>query len=146
MPKPLRSLEPGQPKDIQFKDFGVLDSGSQSKGSLLTAIITNVVLALIAIILGAAVKTVVRPKENVSLVVPLAEKPPEPIKPKVIPPKIVPPKEIIKPVEPKIKLPDVKVIEPPKPVAVDIPKPMPVVTPAPPQGGGGRLPRRNRWR
>ena len=133
MPKPLRSSEPGQPKDIQFAHFGVLDAGSQSKGSLLTAVITNVLLALIAIILGAAVHTVVKPKETVSLVVPLAEKPPEPIKPKVIPPKIVPPKVIPKPVEPKIKLPDVKVIEPPKPVAVNIPKPMPVVTPAPPK-------------
>ena len=133
MPKPLRSSEPGGPKDIQFKDFGVLDNGSQSKGSILTAVITNVLLALIAIILGAAVHTVVKPKETVSLVVPLAEKPPEPIKPKVIPPKIVPPKVIPKPVEPKIKLPEVKVIEPPKPVAVNIPKPMPVVTPAPPK-------------
>ncbi len=133
MPKPLRSSEPDQPKDLQFAHFGVLDSGSQSKGSLLTAVITNVLLALIAIILGAAVHNVVKPKEKVALFVPLAEKPPEPIKPKIIPPKIVPPKVIPKPVEPKIKLPDVKVVEPPKPVAVNIPKPMPVVTPAPPK-------------
>ena len=133
MPKPLRSSEPGQAKDVQFAHFGVLDSGHQSKGSLLTAIITNVLLALIAIILGAAVHTVVKPKENVSLVVPLAEKPPEPIKPKVIPPKLIPPKPVPKPPEPKIKLPDVKVIEPPKPVAVTMPKPLPVVTPAPPK-------------
>ena len=133
MPKPLRSSEPGQPKDLQFAHFGVLDSGSQSKGSLLTAVITNVLLALIAIILGAAVHKVIKPKETVSLVVPLAEKPPEPIKPKVIPPKMIPPKLIPKPVEPKIKLPDVKVIEPPQPVAVNIPKPMPVITPAPPK-------------
>ena len=131
MPKPLRS-ETGQPKDLQFAHFGVLDSGKQSKGSLLTAIITNVLLALIAIILGAAVHRVVKPKEMVSLTVPLAEKPPEPMKPP--PPKIIPPKPIPKPPEPpKIKLPDVKVIEPPKPVAVNIPKPMPVITPAPPK-------------
>ena len=132
MPKPLRSSEPGQPKDIQFAHFGVLDSGQQSKGSLLTAVVVNVLLALIAIILGAAVHRVVKQREQVALVVPLAEKPPEPIKPKVIPPKIVPPKVIPKPVEPKIKLPEVK-IEEPKPVAVNIPKPMPVVTPAPPK-------------
>ena len=132
MQKPLRS-ENGPPQDIQFSHFGVLDSGTQSKGSLLTAVITNVVLALIAIILGAAVHTVVKPKETVSLVVPLAEKPPEPMKPKPIPPKLIPPKPIPKPPEPKIKLPDVKPIEVPKPVAVNIPKPMPVVTPAPPK-------------
>ena len=85
MPKPLRSSEPGQPKDIQFAHFGVLDSGQQSKGSLLTAVVVNVLLALIAIILGAAVHRVVKQREQVALVVPLAEKPPEPIKPKVIP-------------------------------------------------------------
>ncbi len=133
MPKPLRSSEPGQPKDIQFAHFGVLDSGHQSKGSLLTAIVVNVLLALIAIILGAAVHRVIKQKETVALVVPLAEKPPEPIKPKVIPPKMIPPKVVPpKPVEPKIKLPEVK-IEEPKPVAVNIPKPTPAVTPAPPK-------------
>ena len=62
MPKPLRS-ENSQPTDEQFKHFGVLDSGHQSKGSLLTAVITNVLLALIAIILGAAVHTVIKPKD-----------------------------------------------------------------------------------
>ncbi len=133
MPKPLRS-ENQTPKDIQFAHFGVLDSGHQSKGSLLTAIITNVLLALIAIIIGAAAhRVIVKPDEKVAVFVPLKEKPPEPIKPKPVPPKIIPPKPVIKPPEPKIKLPDVKVIEPPKPVAVNIPKPMPVVTPAPPK-------------
>lgn len=133
MPKPLRS-ETGQPKDMQFTHFGVLDTGSQSKGSLFTAISANVLLALIIVIIGAAArKTIDNRAKEITLVVPLA-KPPEPIKPKIIPPKIIPPKPVVKPVEvPKIKLPDVKIPDPPKVVAVNMPKPMPVIAPAPPK-------------
>ena len=133
MPKPLRS-ENEQPRDIQFKHFGVLDSGAQSKGSLFTSLAVNLVLALIAVIIGAAAAKVVHnEKKEIAYVVPLKEKPPEPIKPKIIPPKIIPPKPVIKPPEPKIVLPQVKVVEPPKPVAVTMPKPLPAVTPAAPK-------------
>jgi len=134
MPKPLRS-ESDQSRDLQFKHFGVLDSGAQSKTSLFTSITVNVILALVILIIGAATrKTIIDNRvREATLVLPIKEKPPEPIKPKVIPPKIVPPKVIPKPVEPKIKLPDVKIPDPPKPVAVNMPKPAPVVMPAPPK-------------
>ncbi len=58
MAKPLRSENP-QPQDIQFKHFGVLNAGAQSKTSLFTSITVNVLLALIIVIIGAAAKKVV---------------------------------------------------------------------------------------
>ena len=136
-PKPLRSAN-SQPQDVQFKHFGVLDSGAQSKASMFTSITVNVILALIIVIIGAAAKKVsdTRKLEKLTYVVPLKEKPPEPPKPikPPPPPKIppIPPKEILKPV---IKLPDVKIPDPPKPVLVkEVPKPpTPVVVPAPPK-------------
>jgi protein TonB len=136
MPKPLISEDP-KPRDLQFTHFGVLDPGSQSKGSLFGAVTMNVLLVLIAAILGAAAKKTMvdnRLKE-ISLVIPLKEKPIEPIKPKIPPPKVVPPppKPMIKPPEPKIVLPEVKLIKPPEVVHVEQPKPVPVVMPAPPK-------------
>ena len=133
MPKPLRSEE-DQPRDMQFTHFGVMNTGGQSKGSLFTSISVNVLLALIIIIIGAAArKTVVDSRvREATLIVPLKEKPPEPPKPKVIPPKL-PPTPVVKPPVPKIVLPEVKLIEPPKVVPVPVAKPMPVVVPAPPK-------------
>jgi TonB family protein len=133
--KPLRSSNP-QPQDIQFKHFGVLNSGEQSKTSLFTSITINVLLALVIVIIGAAAKKVVdqRKMDNLAYVVPVKPLPPDPPKPKIPPPpppkiKIPPPPEV-----PKIKLPDVKIPDPPKPVEVKVPKPpTPVVTPAPPK-------------
>lgn len=135
--KPLRSADQ-QPQDVQFKHFGVMNSGSQSKASTFTAITVNVILVLILVIIGAATKKVVdqRKAENLAYITPLKEKPPPPPKPikPPPPPKIppVPPKEILKPIvlRPEVKLPD-----PPKPVVVkEIPKPpTPVVMPAPPK-------------
>ena len=133
MAKPLRTETP-QPQDIQFKHFGVLNSGEQSKTSLFTSITINVLLALIIVLIGAAAKKVVFDKKlKEAVYVPVkAEKPPDPPKP---PPKLPPPpppKPLPEP--PKIKLPDVKIPDPPKPVEVNIPKPpTPVVTPAPPK-------------
>lgn len=133
MAKPLHSAET-QPQDIQFKHFGVLNAGSQSKSSMITSITANVLLALILLIIGtAAKKTMDKHLKEVSYVVPLKEKPPEPIRPKIVPPKIVPPKPVIKPPEPKIVLPEVKIVEPPKVMPVMEPKPVPIVVPAPPK-------------
>ncbi len=135
MAKPLRSENP-QPQDIQFKHFGVMNSGEQSKTSLFTSITVNVLLALVIVIIGAAAKKVVtdnRIKEAVYVPI-KAEKPPDPPPPppKLPPPPKIPPKPL--PEVPKLKLPDVPVPDPPKPVEVKIPKPpTPVVTPAPPK-------------
>ena len=46
MPKPLHTDDSPQPNDQQFKHFGVLNAGGQSKGSLFTSIVVNIVLAL----------------------------------------------------------------------------------------------------
>jgi len=135
MAKPLHS-EILNPPDRQFTHFGVLNTGSQNKGAFFGSIVFNVVLALIAIIIGASVKkTIDNRNKEITLVVPLKEKPPEPIKPKVIPPKLPPPPKVEPPkIEPpKIKLPDVKLPDPPKPMPVVQPKPMPIVVPAPPK-------------
>ena len=132
MANPLRSSDP-RPRDLQFTHFGVLDTGAQSKGSLATSVGVNVVLLIIAVILGAAAKKITDQKrlENVTFV---ATHPPEPLpKPKPLPRPPLPKPAIPQPVvEPKVVLPK-PVIEPPKPVPVNMPKPMPVVTPAPPK-------------
>ena len=135
MAKPLRSENP-QPQDIQFKHFGVLNTGEQSKTSLFTSITVNVLLALVIVIIGAAAKKVVtdnRVKEAI-YVAPVKEPPPQPKPPPPPPPKLPPPPKPLPVPEPKIKLPEVKPLDPPKPVVVPVPKPpTPVVTPAPPK-------------
>ncbi len=135
MAKPLRSENP-QPQDIQFKHFGVLNTGEQSKTSLFTSITVNVLLALVIVIIGAAAKKVVidnRVKEAI-YVAPVKEPPPPPKPPPPPPPKLPPPPKPLPVPEPKIKLPEVKPLDPPKPVVVPVPKPpTPVVTPAPPK-------------
>ena len=134
MAKPLRSLNP-QPTDMQFTHFGVLDAGGQSKSSLFTSVTINVVLAVIAVILGAAAKKTMdqHKLDNVTFV---ATKPPEPLPkpvPKIVPPKPLPKPVVPIPVEPKIVLPKVTPVEVPKPIPVAAPKPLPVVTPAAPK-------------
>jgi protein TonB len=132
MLKPLRSANP-QPRDIQFKHFGVLELEGQSKGSLFTSIIFNLLLVLIAVIVSAAAVKISADNRAKELTF-VAVKPIEPPKPKIVPPKIVPPKPVeIKPVEPKIVLPKLTPPVVPKPMPVTAPKPMPVVTPAPPR-------------
>ena len=139
MPKPLRSEQIVQPKDIQFTHFGVLNTPGQGKGSLFTSILVNVAIVLIAIILGAVAQiTVENDKKKAELVDPLlVEKPKPPPPPKPKPPPPLPKIPELKPVEPKIVLPEVK-IEPPKitqPVVKPqtVVKPQPVVMPAPPK-------------
>ena len=132
MAKPLRSSNP-QPTDLQFTHFGVMDTGTQSKSSLFTSVSINIVLAVIAVILGAAAKKTMdqRKLENVTFV---ATKAPEPLpKPKIVPPKPLPKPVIPPPVEPKIVLPKITPVEAPKPIPVAAPKPLPVVTPAAPK-------------
>ena len=136
-PKPLVSSNP-QPQDIQFKHFGVMNSGAQSRASLFTSITVNAVLALIIVIIGAATKKVVdqRKLDKLTYVVPLKEKPPEPPKPKIPPPPKLPPPPPPKDLPvPKIKIPDPPKVELPKPVEVKVAPavPKPVAMPAPPK-------------
>ena len=137
MPKPLKPLVSEAQvsrQDFQFKDFGVLNDGSQSKASLFTSISLNVLLLIIAVILGAAAKKTMdqHKLENLTFVV-TPVKPPEPIRPRLIPPKPMPKPPVLKTIEPKILKPEVK-IEPPKPVPMKpMETPKPAVAPAPPK-------------
>jgi len=132
MSNPLRNANP-QPRDLQFKHFGVLNAGNQSKSSVVTAVAINVAVAFILVVLSAAaIKTAALKKsEEVVFVPPLPPPPPPP--PKLIPPKPLPKPPVITPLEPKIVLPKGEPMEAPKPVPVAQPKPLPVVTPAPPK-------------
>ena len=128
MAKPLRS-DDTTPQNMQFTHFGVLNDGSQSKGSLFTSITLNILIALCVIIIGAAVKkTIDPPKTLTELTEPLPIKKPEPppikLKPVPTPPKI----EMAKIKVPEVKLPDV-----PKPPQIKMAQQTPVVVPAPPK-------------
>ena len=131
--KPLISDDP-KPQNMQFSHFGVLNDGSQSKGSLLTSVMLNILLALCAIIIGAAAKKTM--DNHIKLThldepIPIkkAEEPPPPPKIKIK----IPPPPVVKVEPPKIKLPEVKLPDPPKPPEIKMVQPMPVVLPAPPK-------------
>jgi protein TonB len=133
MVKPLRTDDPAPP-NMQFAHFGVLNDGNQSKSSLFTSVALNILLALCAIIIGAAAKKTIDNRHKLtSLTEPIpikkAEEPP-PVK--IKPPKIPPP-PVAKVEPPKIKLPDVKLPDVPKPPEIKMAQPMPVVMPAPPK-------------
>jgi len=133
MAKALRSEDPAPP-NIQFTHFGVLDDGSQSKGSLFTSITFNVVVAIIICILGAAAKkTVDDSPKLVTLIDPIPIKKPEPppVQPKLKP--LPTPPVVAKVDPPKIKTPEVKLPDVPKPPEVKMVQQAPVVLPAPPK-------------
>jgi protein TonB len=134
MAKPLRSDDPA-PQNMQFSHFGVLNDGNQSKGSLFSAIVLNVVIAIVVCIIGAAAKKTIDNRHKLTeLTLAPTPKPPEvePIKPKIVPPKL-PPTPVVKVDPPKIKLPDVKLPDPPKPPEIKMVQQPPILTPAPPK-------------
>jgi len=132
MAKPLRTDDPN-PQSMQFAHFGVLNDGNQSKGSLFTSVALNILLALCAIIIGAAAKKTIDNRIKLTHLdepIPLKKEEPPP------PPKIkikIPPPPVAKVEPPKIKLPDVKLPDVPKPPEIKMTQPMPVVLPAPPK-------------
>ena len=133
MAKPLRSDDP-TPQNMQFAHFGVLNDGSQSKASLFTSITLNIVLALCAIIIGAAAKKTM--DNHIKLThldepLPINKPEPPPIKLKPIPKLPTPP--VVKVEAPKIKMPEIKLPDVPKPVQIKMAQQMPVITPAPPK-------------
>ncbi|WP_260706132.1 energy transducer TonB [Edaphobacter flagellatus] len=132
MAKPLRS-DDLNPQNMQFAHFGVLNDGNQSKGSLVTSVTVNIIIAIVVCILGAAAKKTMdnRHKLTEISIAPLPKEI-EPIKPKIIP-KPLPPVPQVKVEPPKIKMPDVKVPEPPKLPEVKMTQPAPVILPAPPK-------------
>ncbi|HEY4355494.1 MAG TPA: energy transducer TonB [Acidobacteriaceae bacterium] len=134
MAQPLRSEDP-TPKDVQFRHFGVLQDGTRSKGAAATSVTLNIVILLVAIILGAVAKTNhVVAKKLAELTLPteppkVTPKPPPPPKPLPPVPKVEPPK--IQP--PKIKMPEPEKLPEMKPVVVPTPKPVVLAPPAPPK-------------
>lgn len=130
MVKPLRSDNPA-PQNIQFKHFGILNDGTQSRGSLFSSIAINVIIAIVIIIIGAAVRNTIVPPEKkvVTLIEPMPLKPPPP--PPVVHTPPMPKQPVVKVQPPKIKVPEVKQPEPKVPV-VHMTRPVPVV-PAPPK-------------
>ena len=136
MTEPLRSQTVEQPQELQFKHFGVLNPGEQSKSSLFTSVTINAILVVLAIIISASVKKVsdARKKEELTYAVIPKVEPPKPPPPKIVPPRPPPPKiEPPKIEPPKIVRPDVKIPDPPKPVPVKMDKPVPVMKEAPPK-------------
>jgi TonB family protein len=130
--KPLRTDDP-KPQSMQFAHFGVLNDGNQSKGSLFTSIALNILLALCAVIIGAAAKKTIDNRIKLTHLdepIPIKKEEPPP------PPKIkikIPPPPVVKVEPPKIKIPEVKLPDPPKPPEIKMAQPVPVVTPAPPK-------------
>jgi protein TonB len=131
--KPLISDDP-KPQDMQFAHFGVLNDGNQSKSSLFTSIALNILLAFCAVVIGAAAKKTIDNRHKLTeLTEPIpikkAEEPPPPPKIKIK----IPPPPGVEVAPPKIKLPDVKLPDVPKPPEIKMAQPMPVVLPAPPK-------------
>lgn len=133
MAAPLRSAISGPQQSVQFAHFGVLDAGSQSRGSMLASLLLNLFVGLVVIVLSAAAakQAVQRNRMLAQLIEPVVAKKPEPVKPKVIPPKPKLP-DIVKVETPKIALPQIKQPEMPKQpiVKMDTPKPL-LAPPAP---------------
>jgi periplasmic protein TonB len=132
-PLPLRTDDP-KPQSVQFAHFGVLNDGSQSKGSLFTAITLNILLAFCAVVIGeAAKKTIDKHIKLTHLDEPIPMKKEEPPPPPKIKIKLPPPPQIAKIEPPKIKMPDVKLPDVPKPPEIKMTQPAPVILPAPPK-------------
>ena len=133
MAKPLRSEDPNPPS-VQFRDFGVLNDGSRSKGATITSIIINVAILLIVVILGYIVKTNPAVAKVVDTIALPPQLPPEPKpvpQPPPPPPKPLPPTPV-----PPPRVPPPTVIEPPpevKPLPIPQPKPVNLQPPAPPK-------------
>src|SRR5476649_2747848 len=119
--KPLRSADPN-PRSVQFSHFGVLNDGGSSKGAFLTSTVFNVVVLLLAVLVGNAVRNEIKERKDKLTTITLApkEEPPKPPPPKIIPPKPLPEPPKIQP--PKIQPPPVQLPPDLKPVVVPVPK------------------------
>lgn len=129
---PVTKIQPTHQTSYQFKDFGVLDPGRQSKASTATSIVVNLALIGLVLLLGTMAKRTLDEQKRVAvLTMPVVIKPIEPVPPKVIPRPL--PVPVVKVDPPKIKLPEIKPIEVPKPAEVKMTQPVPVMAPAAPK-------------
>jgi TonB family protein len=119
--------------NVQFKDFGVLDTGRQSKASTLGAIVLNLAILALIVAFGAVAKEKIDTERRLTvLTLPIVQPLPEPVQPKIVL-KPLPPTPVVKTEPPRIKLPEVKPLEVPKPAEAKMTQPLPVVTPAAPK-------------
>jgi protein TonB len=133
MAAPLRSANPGPANSMQFKHFGVLDTGGQSKASTATSLIINLVLAFVVVVISmATTQTIQNNRKLATLIEAPIPKQPEPVKPKVILPKPKLP-EIAKVEPPKVNVPQIKAPEMPRQPIVKMDQPKPILAPAPPR-------------
>jgi TonB family protein len=133
MAKPLRSDNPNPPS-VQFRDFGVLNDGTRSKGAAIASIVINVSLLAMVVILGIIIKVNPKVAKEVATLTLPAQPPPEPKptpKPPPPPPKPLPPTPMP---PPKIKMPTPVVPPPPDIKPLPTPQPKPIdLPPAPPK-------------
>lgn len=132
---PVAATSSRQPpvSDRQFKDFGLLDAGKQSNASTATAVVLNLLaLALVIVLSITAKKTLDARREVTMLTLPVVKPLPPPV-PKVIIRPNLPTPPVVKVDPPRIKLPEIKPIEVPKPAEVKMTQPAPVMTPAAPK-------------
>jgi len=120
--KPLRSDDPS-PRNVQFSHFGVLNDGSSSKSAFFTSTVFNIVVLLLAVIIGNAVKNEIKERKLTSLTYVTKVEPPKPPPPPKLPPTPKPLPELPKPIEPP-KIQPLPVPIPPtvKPIVVPTPK------------------------
>ena len=121
-------------RELAFKTFGVLNSGEQSKGSVITSLVINGIILLIIVAVSLTAKKIVKTATLTTLTAPIPIKKEPPPKPPPPPPKLPKP-PIVKVTPPNIPdIPKVEVPEPPKiqPVIMK-PSPVPVITPPAPR-------------
>lgn len=107
-----------------FRDFGVLDAGTQTKSSVATSLVLNGAALLLILLVSLTAKKIIKPVTVTTLTAPVTPPPPEP-KPLPPPPRIVTPPPVKVEVTPPP--PDTPKIEVPEP-----PKVQPVITKAAP--------------
>lgn len=127
---PIRTIQQTHQTSYQFKDFGVLNTGKQSKASTATSVVVNLAIIGLVVLIGSMAKKTLDEQKRVTMLTMPVIKPIEPLPPKVIPRPL--PTPVVKVDPPKIKLPEIKPIEVPKPAEVKMTQPAPVVKPAPP--------------
>jgi TonB family protein len=128
---PIKNIQPKHQTSYQFKDFGVLNTGKQSTASTATSVVVNLAIIGLILLFGTLAKKTLDEQKRVTMLTMPVIKPIEPLPP----PKVIPrplPVPIVKVDPPKIKLPEIKPIEVPKPAEVKMTQPLPVVKPAPP--------------
>jgi len=120
--KPLRSDDPS-PRSVQFSHFGVLNDGAKSKSAFFTSIVFNIVVLLLAVIIGNAVKNEIKEHKLTSVTFVAKVDQPKPPPPPKLPPPPKPLPEPPKPIEPpKIQPPPVPLPPTIKPIVVPTPK------------------------